>query len=69
MHGAPLGGAEVLATREALGWAHAPFDVPADVYDAWDAKANGQALERAWTALFAPTPNATRMRPANSAAA
>jgi transketolase len=52
VHGAPLGGAEVLATREALGWAHAPFELPADVYGAWDAKDNGQALERAWNALF-----------------
>lgn len=33
-HGAPLGDAEVAATREALGWTHAPFDIPADVYAA-----------------------------------
>ena len=52
VHGAPLGGAEVLATREALGWAHAPFELPQDVYEAWNAKATGHALERAWDALF-----------------
>lgn len=53
VHGAPLGGAEIQATREALGWAHEPFELPAEVYSAWDAKANGQALEKAWNALFA----------------
>jgi len=53
VHGAPLGGAEILATREALGWAHEPFELPAEVYSAWDAKANGQALEKVWDALFA----------------
>lgn len=52
VHGAPLGGAEVLATREALGWAHAPFELPQDAYAAWDAKATGHALEKAWNALF-----------------
>ena len=52
VHGAPLGGAEVLATREALGWTHAPFELPQDVYSAWDAKLNGHALEKAWDALF-----------------
>ena len=41
VHGAPLGGAEVLATREALGWAHAPFELPEEVYAAWNAKATG----------------------------
>ncbi len=52
VHGAPLGGAEILATREALGWSHAPFELPEEVYAAWDAKANGAALEKAWAALF-----------------
>ncbi|MBY4949329.1 transketolase [Cupriavidus respiraculi] len=52
VHGAPLGGAEILATREALGWAHEPFELPEEVYTAWDAKGNGSALEKAWTALF-----------------
>ena len=52
VHGAPLGGAEVLATREALGWVHAPFELPEAVYEAWNAKATGQALESAWNALF-----------------
>ncbi|VFS61205.1 transketolase [Leminorella grimontii] len=52
-HGAPLGDAEVAATREALGWNHAPFDIPADVYAAWDAKEAGKAREQAWDEKFA----------------
>jgi transketolase len=50
VHGAPLGGAEVLATREALGWT-TPRSNPADVYAAWDAKPTA-TLEKAWDALF-----------------
>ncbi|WP_116473576.1 transketolase [Zobellella maritima] len=47
-HGAPLGDAEIAATREQLGWSHAPFEVPADIYGEWDAKTKGQAAEQAW---------------------
>ncbi|WP_269531655.1 transketolase [Chitinimonas sp. BJYL2] len=53
VHGAALGAAEVAATREALGWAHAPFEIPADVYAGWDAKAKGATLETEWNAKFA----------------
>ncbi len=52
VHGAALGDKEVAATREAIGWPYAPFEVPADVYAAWDAKAQGQNLEEEWNALF-----------------
>ena len=52
-HGAPLGDAEIAATREALGWTHAPFVIPSDIYAAWDAKTAGQAKEQAWNAQFA----------------
>ncbi|GKW44233.1 transketolase [Pectobacterium parvum] len=52
-HGAPLGDAEVAASREQLGWAHAPFDIPADIYAAWDAKPAGQRKEAAWDEAFA----------------
>ena len=34
-HGAPLGADEIAAARETLGWTAAPFDIPADVADAW----------------------------------
>ncbi|MFJ5443173.1 transketolase, partial [Pectobacterium sp. CHL-2024] len=52
-HGAPLGDAEVAASREQLGWAHAPFEIPADIYAAWDAKPAGQRKEAAWNEAFA----------------
>ncbi|MBI1942068.1 MAG: transketolase [Betaproteobacteria bacterium] len=52
-HGAPLGAAEVAATRAAIGWPHAPFVVPPQVYAAWDARAAGKRAERKWAKLFA----------------
>ena len=52
-HGEPLGADEIALTRAALGWQHAPFEIPADVYAAWDAKKTGQQQEAAWNALFA----------------
>lgn len=53
VHGAPLGADEIAATRAALGWNLPPFEVPADVYAAWDAKAAGQKAEAAWNERFA----------------
>jgi transketolase len=52
VHGAALGAAEVAATREALGWAAGPFEIPTEVAAAWDARARGAAAERAWRARF-----------------
>jgi transketolase len=51
-HGEPLGGDEIALTRAALNWPHAPFEVPADVYSAWDAKDAGQAAQAAWQQGF-----------------
>ena len=51
-HGEPLGGDEIALTREALNWPHAPFEVPADVYAAWDAKASGAAAQADWQQRF-----------------
>lgn len=51
-HGAPLGDDEIALTREALGWSHAPFEVPADIYAGWDGKTKGGEAEQAWNALF-----------------
>jgi transketolase len=53
VHGAALGAAEVEATRAALGWTHAPFEIPADIYAGWDAKAKGAAAEADWNKHFA----------------
>ncbi len=47
-HGAPLGEEEIAATRAAIGWPHAPFDIPADIYSGWDAKAKGVEREQTW---------------------
>ncbi len=52
-HGEPLGAEEIKLTREALGWPHAPFVIPKDVYAAWDAKAAGRAREKSWNERFA----------------
>ena len=52
-HGSALGDAEVAVTRAAIGWNHAPFEIPADVYAGWDAKAKGAAAEAAWDIKFA----------------
>jgi transketolase len=52
-HGEPLGVEEIKLTREALGWSHAPFEIPKDVYAAWDAKSSGAKKEAAWNDKFA----------------
>jgi len=52
-HGAPLGEEEIALTREALGWTHGAFEIPADVYAGWDAKEKGAAAEAAWNEKFA----------------
>jgi transketolase len=52
-HGAPLGDDEIVLTREALGWSHPPFEVPDDIYQAWDARERGAVAEQAWNDKFA----------------
>ncbi len=52
-HGAPLGDDEIRGAREALGWDHPPFHIPQDIYDAWDGKQRGAALEGEWKQRFA----------------
>ncbi|EKL32998.1 transketolase, partial [Vibrio cholerae HE-40] len=51
-HGAPLGNDEIKAAREFLGWEYAPFEIPADIYAAWDAKQAGASKEAAWDEKF-----------------
>ncbi|HRP98184.1 MAG TPA: transketolase C-terminal domain-containing protein, partial [Rhodocyclaceae bacterium] len=50
VHGAPLGDAEIAAAREHIGWPHPPFEIPADVYAAWDAREAGARAEADWNA-------------------
>jgi len=51
-HGAALGEKEVAATREAIGWPYAPFEIPQAVYDGWDARKRGATVERRWKRLM-----------------
>lgn len=53
VHGAPLGEAEVAATRDALGWPYPPFVIPFEIAAQWDARKSGQAKEAAWNEKFA----------------
>jgi transketolase len=52
VHGAPLGAKEAAATREALDWPHAPFDIPSSIRHSWDARETGAAAEADWTQRF-----------------
>ena len=52
-HGAPLGQDEINLTKAALGWDHAAFEVPDDIYAGWDANKKGAAAEAAWNEKFA----------------
>jgi transketolase len=51
-HGAALGPDEVRAAREALGWPYPPFEVPAPVLEAWDARERGRGLVDDWQDRF-----------------
>ncbi|WP_414525063.1 transketolase [Pseudochelatococcus sp. G4_1912] len=61
-HGEPLGGDELLATKEALGWPHGPFEIPADILNAWRSfGTRGQAAREAWQGRLAGESEATRL--------
>ncbi len=53
VHGSALGEEEVAAARVALGWTYGPFEIPADIYAAWDARQRGAALEKNWDKTMA----------------
>lgn len=53
VHGEALGDEEIAATREAIGWPYAPFEIPTEVYAAWDHKEEGRKIEGEWEAMFA----------------
>ncbi len=52
VHGAALGADEIAATRDALNWPHAPFEIPAEVMAAWDCRESGAAAESCWFKRF-----------------
>ena len=51
-HGEPLGADEIAGVRRALGWSHGPFEIPADVYAAWDATGAGAQRQASWDECF-----------------
>jgi transketolase len=52
-HGSPLGEEEIELVRKRLDWPYGAFEIPQDIYDAWNARVSGEAKEKAWRALFA----------------
>ena len=52
-HGEALGHEEIGLTRQAIGWHHPPFEIPADITAAWSAKERGAQRENAWNEMFA----------------
>ena len=52
-HGAALGAEEVAAVRKTLNWGFEPFEIPERIYQAWDCKERGAALQASWQSLFA----------------
>ncbi|MDO5531835.1 transketolase [Sutterella sp.] len=52
-HGEALGDEEIANTRAAIGWEYPPFEIPADVYAAWDHRAEGAKIEAEWQEMFA----------------
>jgi transketolase len=52
VHGAPLGDAEIAAARPHIGWHFGPFEIPKEVYEAWDAKKKGASWESDWSRKF-----------------
>jgi transketolase len=54
VHGSPLGADEIAATRAALGWSSAPFEIPVAILAEWHALgAKGAAARSAWQARHA----------------
>lgn len=57
-HGGPYGAEEVATVREALGWPHAPFDIPAEIETAWkEAGARCKDTYDAWQAVAKASPD------------
>ncbi len=52
-HGEALGAEEVEATRQNIGWPYPPFEIPREVYAAWDARDRGARQEQAWSERLA----------------
>lgn len=53
VHGEALGDEEIAATKAALGWNYGPFEIPEEVYEAWDHREAGKAVEAEWDKMYA----------------
>lgn len=51
-HGAALGDKEIAAARVQLNWPYPPFEIPAEIYAAWDARSKGAEWENQWQEKF-----------------
>jgi transketolase len=52
VHGAPMGKDEVALTRAQLGWSNASFEIPADIYENWNAIDAGRSEQAQWQIVF-----------------
>lgn len=53
VHGEALGDEEIAATKAVLGWNYGPFEIPEEVYEAWDHREAGKAVEAEWDKMYA----------------
>ena len=51
-HGAPLGNEETNLTKKSIGWNSGPFEIPQNIYDAWNNTKKGNELEKKWNDDF-----------------
>jgi transketolase len=60
---------EVALTRQKLGWKYPPFEIPKEIYQAWDARESGEKAQQAWNEKFAAYKKRTRNWPPSFPAA
>lgn len=52
IHGTPLGKEEADLAKKQLNWPYATFEIPEEIYQAWNAKEKGEKQERAWDNIW-----------------
>lgn len=62
VHGSPLGADEAKATKEAIGWTSAPFEIPADLQSSWRAAGSrGASVRQQWQTRLNSLPAETKV--------